>query len=64
MKVMVQKRITDLDQLIEEARQRRIKIAAMRDRKKDNQNDLNSLLARVGKLSEASQQLVALEKDL
>ena len=64
MKVMVQKRITDLDQLIEEARQRRIKIAAMRDRKKDNENDLNSLLARVGKLSEASQQLVALEKDL
>ena len=54
MKVMVQKRITDLDQLIEEARQRRIKIAAMRDRKKDNENDLNSLLARVGKLSEAS----------
>ena len=54
VKVMVQKRISELNRLIEDARQRRIKRATMRDRKKDNQNDLNSLLDQVSKLSEVS----------
>jgi len=51
---MVQKRINELNQVIEDAKQKKLKLAAMRNRKANNQNDLQSLLDQVGKLSEAS----------
>jgi len=54
VKVMVQKRINELNQVIEDAKQKKLKLAAMRNRKANNQNDLQSLLDQVGKLSEAS----------
>ena len=64
MRVMVQHRISQLNLIVDENRRRRLALLAQKEAKKKASDDHAEILAGLGKLGAASEELLKIETEL